>query len=772
MKCHRFKSLSGLWLVVLALTRPEAQADQALYTDALQNAWQNWSWGSTVNYNNSSPVHGGSKSIAVTITNAWSAFYLHHTVFDSSGYSNLSFWIQGGSAGGQQLQVQAILNTTNPQPAVILAPLVANSWQQITISLAALNAANRTDLDGIWIQDRIGSAQPIFYVDDLALTTGATPPVTNAAVPILINALLDRHAISPLVYGTCFASSNQLSDLNCPLNRSGGNAETRYNWQLNARNHAADWYFESLADNSALPGAAVDQFVADSKNGGGQAMITIPMIGWMPKLGPGRQRLSSFSIAKYGLQADHDWQWFADAGNGIVTNTTTVIATNDPTDAHFLTNSVFQQSFVQYLTNRWGSSSNGGVRYYIMDNEHTLWHGTHRDVHPVGTTMKEIRDKFFDYAGKVKGVDPGALVVAPEEWGWSGYLYSGYDQQWSGANQDWSPAHFPDRATNGGWDYMPWFLDQARQRATNTNQRLLDYFTLHIYPQGGEYGNDVSSTMQALRNRSTRSLWDTNYVDPTWINSVVKLIPRMKAWVASFYPGTKIGITEYSWGAENHINGATAQADILGIFGREGLDLATRWGTPDASTPTYKAMKLYRNYDNNHSGFGETSIAATTSNPDNVAAFAAVRSADGALTAMVINKQLSAGAAVSLSLSNFVPTGVGQRWQLTSANVISHLSDVSFAGNIFTNTVPAQSVTLFVFPAVVAPQLRSATMSPSNTFSFWLDGQAGQRYVIQGTTNFISWLPVLTNTLTSNSVPVVVGSTNFAYRFYRAQWLP
>jgi hypothetical protein len=38
--------------------------------------------------------------------------------------------------------------------------------------------------------------------------------------------------------------------------------------------------------------------------------------------------------------------------------------------------------------------------------------------------------------------------------------------------------------------------------------------------------------------------------------------------VSSFYPGTAIDITEYNWGAENHINGATTQADIYGIFGR------------------------------------------------------------------------------------------------------------------------------------------------------------------------------------------------------------
>ena len=112
----------------------------------------------------------------------------------------------------------------------------------------------------------------------------------------------------------------------------------------------------------------------------------------------------------------------------------------------------------------------------------------------------------------------------------------------------------------------------------------------------------------------------------------MKLIPRLQSWIADYYPGTKIGITEYNWGAENHINGATAQADILGIFGREGLDYAVRWTTPAESTPTYKAIKMYRNYDGSGAAFGDTSVSATGPNPDNVSVFAAVRSSDGAVT--------------------------------------------------------------------------------------------------------------------------------------------
>src|SRR6185436_19242430 len=174
--------------------------------------------------------------------------------------------------------------------------------------------------------------------------------------------------------------------------------------------------------------------------------------------------------------------------------------------------------------------------------------------------------------------------------------------------------------------YLPWLLSALRQDDAANGRRLLDVFTVHYYPQGGEFSDDVSTAMQQRRNRSTRSLWDPNYVDETWINDKVKLVPRLKGWVNSFYPGTKTALTEYNWGAEGHINGATAQADIFGILGREGLDMAARWTTPAAGTPTYKAMKMYRNYDGNKSSFGDTSVAASGPNPDNVSVFAAERS--------------------------------------------------------------------------------------------------------------------------------------------------
>jgi hypothetical protein len=291
----------------------------------------------------------------------------------------------------------------------------------------------------------------------------------------------------------------------------------------------------------------------------------------------------------------------------------------------------------------------------------------------------------------IKGLDAGAKIVAPEEWGWDGYLYSGYDQQYA-PTHGWT---FPDHdGAQGGLDYYPWLLKQWKAAG-----HPVDVVSAHIYPQGGEFGNNVTNAMQLKRNRSTRELWDPNYVSQSWIADKVYMIPRLKAWVATYYyPGTPVALTEYNWGAEKHINGATTQADILGIFGREGLDMATRWTTPAASTPTYKAVQMYRNYDGAKSTFGDVSVKTTAPNPDNVSAFAAQRTSDKALTVMVINKQIGTPQAVNLKLANFTAAGTAQVYRLTATNAIQHLPDKAWTAGKLVDTEPAQSITLYVLP--------------------------------------------------------------------------
>jgi hypothetical protein len=517
----------------------------------------------------------------------------------------------------------------------------------------------------------------------------------NPAVTVDVDANLDRHPISDDVYGLAYAEPAVLADLRIKLHRLGGNNTSRYNWRLNADNRGRDWYFQSIAYGSATPGEGGDTFIAESRAGGAEPMLTIPMVGWVGTLGPNRSKLASFSIAKYGPQTGNDWQWMPDAGNGVRTNGQYVTG-NDFNDANVPADAAFQRDWVTHLVGRWGLASAGGLRYYILDNEHSIWHETHRDVHPVGATMDQVRDKMVAYASAIKDVDPGAKVVGPEEFGWSGYLFSGYDLQY-GSLHGWG--YLPDRAAHGGWDYMPWLLDQMRQAEVSSGRRLLDVFTVHYYPQSNEFSDDVSTPMQQRRNRSTRSLWDPNYRDESWIADYVRLIPRLKSWVATYYPGTPIGITEYNWGAEGHINGATTQADVLGIFGREGLDLAARWTTPDTASLTYASIKMYRNYDGSGKGFGETSVRAFAPDADRLSAFASLRRSDGAMTVMAISKVLSGNTPLTLNLANFAHGGPAQAWQLRATGGIQRLADVPVVGGDVSATVPPQSITLFVLPS-------------------------------------------------------------------------
>jgi len=410
------------------------------------------------------------------------------------------------------------------------------------------------------------------------------------------------------------------------------------------------------------------------------------------------------------------------------------ITWNDPNDASVPADGAFQQGWMQHVFDTWGPASGGGLKYWGLDNEPTIWWAAYWDVHSAGPGMDEITAKMIDYGGRIRTVDAGAQVLAPEEWGWDGYFYSGMDQKLIQLGACGGP-DCPDRVAHGGADYVPYLLTKMKEHEDATGQKVLDALTLHFYPQGGEFSDDVSAPMQLLRNRSTRGLWDPNYLNESWINDFVQLIPRMKAWVATYYPGLPVGLTEYNWGAESHINGATAQADVLGILGREAADMATRWVVPPTGTPVYNAFKMYRNYDGAGSAFGETSIAASGPDPDDVAVFGATRASDGALTLMVISKVLSGSTPATINLANFAAGPAAHAWQLTAANVITQLADVPVAGNSLSLSLPFQSITLLVVPpGVTLPSISIGDVSvaegdggtTSAVFTVTLSAPSGQ----------------------------------------------
>jgi alpha-N-arabinofuranosidase len=225
-------------LVYLGSPAPaQAQSDQAVYTDALVNGWQNWSW-ATVNLINTAPVQSGTDSISVS-AGPYQALYLHQAPFDSGSYASLVFWINGGPTGGQLLQVQATLNGT-AQTVVTLPSLAANTWQQIVLPLSSLGVQNQPDLDGFWIQDRSGTAQPTFFVDTISIKALPAPSIVNvtvnAAQPVR---LVDpRHfAVNTAVWDSDFDTANTINLLTSmgaqALRFPGGSLSDDYHWATN-----------------------------------------------------------------------------------------------------------------------------------------------------------------------------------------------------------------------------------------------------------------------------------------------------------------------------------------------------------------------------------------------------------------------------------------------------------------------------------------------------------------------------------------------------------
>lgn len=149
-----------------------------VYDDALQNGWLDYSFNCTRSFANTSPVHSSNDSISVTVTNAFGGAQFHQTSFTNTAFASISFWINGGAAGGQHLQMYGVLGGVNQAPRFTLGTLSANTWTNFVVPLTALGVANKTNFDAFVIQDRDGTAQPVFYLDDIQLNYGQPPQVT------------------------------------------------------------------------------------------------------------------------------------------------------------------------------------------------------------------------------------------------------------------------------------------------------------------------------------------------------------------------------------------------------------------------------------------------------------------------------------------------------------------------------------------------------------------------------------------------------------------
>jgi putative cell wall-binding protein len=538
-----------------------------------------------------------------------------------------------------------------------------------------------------------GAAALAVLVGAVALPATASR-AASAGPTLSVDAAAGRHAISSDIYGMNFADAALATELGITADRWGGNSTSRYNYTNNTHNTGSDYFFENIVDSTSL-----DSFVAADLAHGTNPVVTVPAMGWVSKTSPSTHPFAcGYKVSVYGAQQATD-PYDSNCGNGKHTNGTQITG-NAPSDTSVPENGAFDQAMVTHLVQKFGTAAAGGVRSYEIDNEPSLWSSTHIDVHPAPLSYDELWQKSLAAAQGIKAGDPTATVDGPGDWGWCAYFYAPDDPGTCGPG--------PDRTAHGNLPLAAWYLQQFAAYDQAHGQRLLDYFDEHFYPQesGVSLSSAGSAATQALRLRSTRTLWDPTYTDESWTADLglgsVDLIPRMKQWVAQYYPGTKTAISEYNWGGLESMNGALAQADVLGIFGSQGLDRAQLWSPPTSSEPGAFAFRMYRNYDGHGSRFGDESVSASSADQGQLSVYAAQRSTDGALTVQVINKTGS-DLTSTLSVHN-APTSAAQVFTYSGANLgaIVQGPDAAFSAGTLAHTFPANSITLLVVPTNIA----------------------------------------------------------------------
>jgi hypothetical protein len=676
--------------------------DLLIFQERLESGWQDYSWAERrlpdpeVRLLNRPSIR--------FVPAEFRGLYLHTSAFSTAGYLGLTFSVLGAAPGGQKITVCAVDANNQFGTKVNLADFLpqkaipSDKPALGVIPLEALKADNKR-ISGFCFQDGTGKAQPPVYLANIRLV--AKNPAPDGPIAVTVDASKPLGPISPYIYGLASPGKEMIAQLRLKLWRWGGNPNSRYNWEKgNCWNAARDWEFRNgnygnTAPDDRQPSGVADKAIASGKAAGADALITIPTLGWVA-------RDDNNATASVGVPSDSG-EPVAPGSEAIpgydpAENRKRVSIRSlprkgrpfaDPPDLN--DDVVYQDEWVYHLTQKFGRAAQGGVKFYAMDNEPDLWAQTHTDMHPVRPDYQEIRDQFLAYASAIKDVDPTAQVTGPVSWGWTNYFFSPRDQ-----GKDKYATH-ADRKAHGDLPFLAWFLREVAAHDRRVGRRTLDVLDVHFYPQAaGVYDGKTDPKTNALRLRSVRALWDPTYSDESWIGTPVQLIPRLREWVDKNYPGTKIGLTEWNWGAETTLNGALAIAEALGVLGRERVDLACYWMHPPLDSPGFFAFKMFRNADGQGNGFGDVALPAQSALPGRVSCFASLDRRNGLPTLILLNKHPKEPAKVALRLTGVPAALTAKTYLYSGANLkaIVPQADARLVGGRAEVSLPAYSILL------------------------------------------------------------------------------
>ena len=522
--------------------------------------------------------------------------------------------------------------------------------------------------------------------------------------------------ISPYIYGT-----NDFYSQAAAM-RLGGNRLTSYNWENNASNaghdwiqHSDDWlpwHFGVPDSDYNKPASTIVHYHNQALQQQAYSLITLPMAGYVAKDKNG-------TVSVGDAAPSSRWAKVQARKNGPLS------LQPDLTD-----NTIYVEEELNFLLNKFGQSNTAtGIKAYSLDNEPCLWSSSHELLwgnRRAGTTVQNLMDKSIELAALIKEKDPGAEVYGPALYGFTAYQNLQFASDWEQVKQ------------TGDYNYfIEYYLAKMRKEEQRLGKRLLDVLDLHWYPEGNaDYGNvspfndrnDRNSV--AARLQMTRSLWDSTYYENTWIgrehhDGILPLLPKLKGIISNRYPGTKLALTEYSYMGLGHISGAIAEADALGIFGQQGLYMATYWG--DVSGYVKAGFDVFRNYDGNGNAFGNNSVAATSTDRTNAAIYAAVQDNDlSKLHAVAINKNMDSAIVATIQVSGTHIYKSARVWLLDNKGTqMRQVKDVRVInGNSFEYRLPPMTIAHFVLTdedLSVYPFFDTVTASAATGYS---DGNA------------------------------------------------
>jgi alpha-N-arabinofuranosidase len=697
-----------------AVFTASAQAPLPIYTDRLVNGFQDWSWG-TRDFANPTPVHTGTNSIRASL-NTWEAVSLYHSDLDTRLYASFDFWANGGTNGGQRLQLY-VQYGTNSGPNYLLAALPTNAWRRFSVPLSSLGATSLTNLNRINLQLHNSGRTGTFYLDDVQLAVKAAPALVNVSVNTaqkirtadtrwfgVNTAIWDKEFQDDIPLTTSLLREMGVTTLRFP----GGSASDEYHWYSNkSGTNTWEWWL-SFAE-----------FTRAATNLGAGVFITV-------NYGTGTANEAA-SWVRHANVTNHLGFQYWEIGN---------------------------ENYGSWETDS-NTYPHDPYTYAVRATNYIARMKAADPTIKIGIVVAAGENSFSNvYCLNHPAINPR---TGQTNYGWTPILLATLKSL--GVTPDFAAHHFYPAHTAQESDplLMQASVNWARD-AADLRQQIADYF--------GAGGTGI----ELLVTENNSNAGDQGRQSTSLVNGLY--------YADSLGELMKTEFNGFIWWDLRNATDTNGLFDDLLYGWRTYGDLGVINGSTNRH-PTFYAAKLMTSFTRPGDAILEASsdyplLSAFASRLASGAVTLLVINKDAATN---FNARLRLDGFVPDATAQVRSYGIPQD-EAARTNAPLPAQDIAQAelagaGTNFTASFPPLSLTLFTF-APAAPRLQ-AVPSGIGAVALQLQGQPDVRYVLQSASNLIAanWISVSTNTLTGSTlnfaIPIPPGSSR---QFWRAVWQP